>query len=71
MKDKNKFLLIGIIIALVLVFILFWYSQPVKQEVNNNTQLDSLTTQLQNRSNYGTLPIVFSASQVGKDNPFK
>ncbi|MDD3773966.1 MAG: hypothetical protein PHW50_01645 [Patescibacteria group bacterium] len=71
MTDKNKFLLIAIGLALILVGILFWYSQPIREDVPAVNPVDQIKSQLENRSFYTTLPITPSAGQTGKDNPFK
>jgi len=71
MKSKNSFVLLGIIIAAVLIFLLFWFSQPVRDSGVTVNQLDAINTQLKNRSTYSQLPVTFSTGQVGKDNPFQ
>lgn len=71
MKNKTSLFLIAIVMAAVLIFILFWYSQPVRQEAPVNNQLETITSQIEGRSTYTQLPITFSSDQVGKVNPFK
>ena len=71
MEDKNKFLTIAIALAVILIGVLFWYSQPVREQVTSVNQVATIKSQLENRSFYTTLPITPSVSQIGKENPFK
>lgn len=71
MTNKNSFFLVAILAGIILISILFWYSQPIREQAVVTNDVDSITKQLKNRSFYTTLPITVSASQIGKENPFK
>jgi len=72
MQDKNKFFIIFGIVGLILLGSLFWYSTPQsRQSVDDTQSVESLKNQLNERSFYTDLPINYSPSQVGKDNPFQ
>jgi hypothetical protein len=71
MTNKKNFLYLAIIIGIVLLGIVFWYSQPVSEQTTVSNNVDQLTSQIQNRSSYTNLPITYSSNQVGKSNPFQ
>jgi len=70
MSKTFKFVLLGIL-GIVIVFLAFWFTRPQPPVTSLVGTSENITKQLQERSFYSKLPIVYSSDKVGKDNPFK